>query len=656
MKKGFSYFLCLLFLSGSTQLSVAQDQKLIDSLLKELPAAKEDTNKVILLNSIGWNISYINLGTGLKYCQQGLELGIKLNYEAGMSGAYYNMGSIYLDMGDYERSSDCFFKGLKLAEKLKNKILLSKNLLGIGSLYGSQKNYVQALHYDSLALKILSELKQPRAMSVCYINMGIFFSSMQKYDTALAYFNRSLQISLEEGDMEGLGNCYQVIGDLQLKKGDHKKAYTNIKLAIQFFRTQGLTYSLPVALAEMAEYYQKVGDNKTAIQYWDSAQGFMIANGQTEMLIKVYEGLSKDHEALGNVAKAYDYYKKYTLVKDSLFNEQKSKELGRKEMEYEFDKVREKQKADQEKKDAIADQEKARQSLILYSVVIGLIGVLIFAFYILRIYREKKLINLKLEETNILIAEKNKSITDSINYAKQIQDSIIPPEKAVLDLLPSAFVLFGPKDIVSGDFYWMEKVGDKILFAAVDCTGHGVPGAMVSVVGHNSLNRCIKEFKLTKPSAILDKLTELIEETFEKSEGSIKDGMDMALCSLNSKTLELEYAGANNPLWVIKSKSDVLEIKADKQPIGKFSERKPFTNHSVQLSKGDRLYIFSDGYADQFGGEKGKKFKYRSFQDLLISSYTLGMREQKKLLNDTIHNWMGELEQVDDILIIGIEV
>ena len=179
---------------------------------------------------------------------------------------------------------------------------------------------------------------------------------------------------------------------------------------------------------------------------------------------------------------------------------------------------------------------------------------------------------------------------------------------------------------------------------------------MVSVVGHNSLNRCIKEFKLKKPSDILDKLTELIEETFEMSEDNIKDGMDIALCSLNIKTLELEFAGANNPLWVIKSKSEVLEIKADKQPIGKFSERKPFTNHVVQLSKGDKVYIFSDGYADQFGGEKGKKFKYRSFQDLLISSYTVEMREQKKLLADTIHDWMGDLEQVDDILVIGIEV
>ena len=265
MKVSLRCIFSFLFLISTFSFSYSQDQKLIDSLLERLPKAKEDSNKVKLLNSIGWNISYLNLGAGLKYVQQGLELGIKLNYDYGMSSSYYDMGTIYLDMGDYERSNDCFFKGLKIAEKLKDKELLSKNLLGIGSLYGAQKNLGKALHYDSLALEILTELKAARAQSICYLNMGIFFSQMKKYDLAMDYNTKALNINLEEGDLEGMGNCYQQIGDLQLERGEYPKAYRNIKLAIQFFRTQGLTYSLPAALMGMAVYYQKVGDHKTAI-------------------------------------------------------------------------------------------------------------------------------------------------------------------------------------------------------------------------------------------------------------------------------------------------------------------------------------------------------------------------------------------------------
>ena len=269
---------------------------------------------------------------------------------------------------------------------------------------------------------------------------------------------------------------------------------------------------------------------------------------------------------------------------------------------------------------------------------------------------ELKRVESEIKNQNIIISEKNKHITDSINYAKRIQDAILPPHEIVRNLLPDAFVLYKPKDIVSGDFYWVTEKAGKIYFAVVDCTGHGVPGAFVSIIGHNGLYRSINEFQLTKPAEILDKLTELVEETFgQNNKTQINDGMDIALCCYDPKTKQLEFAGANNPLYIIRNK-ELIETKGDKQPIGAFEHRRKFTNHSIELKHDDSLYIFSDGFADQFGGEAKKKFKYNQFKNMLATMNGTPMPEQRELLNKTIVTWMGELEQVDDICVIGVKI
>lgn len=260
----------------------------------------------------------------------------------------------------------------------------------------------------------------------------------------------------------------------------------------------------------------------------------------------------------------------------------------------------------------------------------------------------------EIQQQKEILEIKNQEILDSINYALRLQKAIIPTEAKVKSALPESFVYFKPKDIVSGDFYWMNQLEDKVLIAAIDCTGHGVPGAMVSVVGANGLNRCVKEFNLRKPSDILDKLTDLVKETFESGEDKVKDGMDGALISIDLKNKSLDYAGANNPLWIIKKEGPLIEIKANKQPIGDFDFRKPFENHTIQLSEGDQVYIFSDGYVDQFGGPKGKKFKYKTLKAHLENTRHLSMDEQVKSLDDRFQEWKGSLEQLDDVCVIGV--
>lgn len=265
----------------------------------------------------------------------------------------------------------------------------------------------------------------------------------------------------------------------------------------------------------------------------------------------------------------------------------------------------------------------------------------------------------RIERQKEIIEARNKDITDSIRYAQRIQEAILPPMETVRAWLPDSFVLYKPKDIVSGDFYWMHQAGNRTYFAAVDCTGHGVPGAMVSVMGANGLNRCVKEFGLKHPHAILDKLAELVAENFETSNTAVNDGMDLALCCLREEQgqLILEYAGANNPLWVIRKDAEVAEvIRADKQPIGRYEHRKPYTNHEVKLSKGDTIYVFSDGYADQFGGEQQKKLKTKNFRELLLAMQDQPMPRQLHKLDAFFEDWKGELEQLDDVCVIGVRV
>lgn len=263
----------------------------------------------------------------------------------------------------------------------------------------------------------------------------------------------------------------------------------------------------------------------------------------------------------------------------------------------------------------------------------------------------------EIEHQSEKLEELYTDITASIRYAKRLQDSILPQQQYIKSLLPDSFVLFKPKDIVSGDFYWVQDTPTKVLFSALDCTGHGVPGAFMSLIGANALSRIVVENKVEKPAIILDELNRLSSEALNKStEGNeVRDGMDAAICSFDKSTNILEYAGANNPLYLIRS-NEVKEIKADKFSIASFAPNAAnYTNHEIKIEKGDSVYLFSDGYPDQFGGERGKKFMYKKFRDLLVKIKDKTPIEQKSILNSTIEEWRGIHEQVDDILVFGVK-
>ncbi|HXB12070.1 MAG TPA: SpoIIE family protein phosphatase, partial [Bacteroidia bacterium] len=411
---------------------------------------------------------------------------------------------------------------------------------------------------------------------------------------------------------------------------------------------------------------KKLGQSKS---YYDSALTLSKSIGKKDHIELDYKGMAAFDSTIGNYKIALEDYKYYIVYRDSLINETNTKKTVQTEMNFEFEQKQAAEKAEQDKKDAIAEQERNKQKAIRNSFIVGFILMLALAFFVFNGYRQKQKANIIItqqkeevekqktlvESQKALVEEKNKDILDSITYAKRLQDAILPPLSLVKQYLPESFLLYKPKDIVAGDFYWMEKVGDNVLIAAADCTGHGVPGALVSVVCSNALNRTVKEFKITGTGKILDKVRELVLETFEKSESNVQDGMDISLCCINVNSKEVQWSGAFNSLWYIQS-GDMKELAADKQPIGKVDRPIPFNTHNLKLQKGDTIYLFTDGYADQFGGPKGKKFKYKQMQEELLAISQKPLAEQSIVLERKLEEWKGGLEQVDDILVIGIRV
>jgi serine phosphatase RsbU (regulator of sigma subunit) len=377
--------------------------------------------------------------------------------------------------------------------------------------------------------------------------------------------------------------------------------------------------------------------------------------------------------------KALFFTNKYFALKDSMYSLGSREEVIRQNLAFQYkEKIqkdsiisiqKEKNILLEKKKEAEIQKQKNReQKIIFISLIIVLIFMSGIIFLVVRGYINKKRVSETTLLQNYKLEKIYKEITDSITYAKRIQSAILPSEKLIKTYFPDSFILYKPKDIVAGDFYWFEVINDLVFFAVADCTGHGVPGAMVSVICHNALNRGVKEFNLKKAGEILDKTREIVIAEFEKSEEDVKDGMDISLCVFNIVTKSLIWSGANNPLWIIRKNVDesneqlnelngsLVEFKGDKQPIGKYAHSKLFTTLEINLYKGDEVYMFTDGFQDQFGGEKGKKFKALKMREMLLSIKQISMNEKKNVIDDSLEKWKGNLEQVDDVCIIGVRI
>lgn len=661
---------------------------------KEALKIKEEINDNEGVATVNNNIGlvYVHTGDGLKgldYFKRALIYFEKLGDKQAMAMVLINIGSVYERQGYVPLALEYFHKALKIQEETGDKNGIANSLTNIAGIYDAQKNRKTALEYYEKALAIKKEANNKRGISILLNNIAVIFKEDGEFQKAIDVSLQSLKIKEELGDKKGIGIVCNNLGSIYFSMKDMSKALAYFDKALNVNEEINYKEGLCLAYKNLGSYYMTAGNSEKATAYGLKSLALSKELGAPH-LIKLSSGLMVAIYKIANKpAKALEMFELHMQMKDSVSNIENRKASLKQQFQYEYDKkvAADSVRSLEEKKLTslkIAAQEtqikqEKTQRIALYG---GLILVIVFAGFMFNRFKitQKQKNIIALQKTEVegqkhLIEEKQKEIVDSITYAKRLQEAILPADIFWKENLKESFILYKPKDIVAGDFYWMETISQQsavgleqlVLFAAADCTGHGVPGALVSVVCSNALNRTVLEFGIKDPGKILDKTRELVIATFEKSDKDVKDGMDISLCCLNKTTNELHWAGANNGLWIVHSPLEkgggqrpgdlvLTELKPDKQPIGKYAEAKPFTTHTIKLNKNDCIYLFTDGMADQFGGEKGKKFKYKQLKAILLQQVNEDMSKQKEKLNTAFENWKGDLEQVDDVCVIGMKI
>ncbi|HEY9083270.1 MAG TPA: SpoIIE family protein phosphatase [Vicingaceae bacterium] len=534
----------------------------------------------------------------------------------------YSLKSILLNrVSNFEQALFHQKKAISLYTKAKDTTGIISSLTNISLDYLDRNENDSALYYLS-KLKRFDDKMKEKSKYFFHQNFGKYYFNVRNYDEAIKEYNKALSIANKHEMIDSKTTCLTLIAITHLNLKQYTKAESTLLESIAIANNNNLLHEANEAYIVLIELYEKQERFKKALE-------IKKLNDKIEKEIFTIEKINKINE-----------------IETRLRLSEKEQIITQQELKI--------------KKEQLNTLEaKSKISQLIYFI---LLCIIIIFFIIIIFIRAKKLTN-KIKAQKLLLEVKSKEVTDSIKYAKRIQSAILPSSKTIKEYLPNSFIFYKPKDIVAGDFYWLESKNDTILFAVADCTGHGVPGAMVSVICNNGLNRSVREYGLINPSDILNKTREIVISEFDKSDEDVRDGMDIALCSIKYKveskksqtTTILQYAGANNPLWIVRN-HELIDIRPDKQPIGKHFKNSSFTPHSIELKKGDTIYIFSDGYADQFGGPKGKKFMYKPFKNLLLSIQDKDMDDQKEILEQRFNEWKGDLEQVDDVCVIGVRI
>ncbi|HEX7412920.1 MAG TPA: tetratricopeptide repeat protein [Bacteroidia bacterium] len=654
--------------SGAGGEAFAQNTDSLQTLFKN---SKEDTTKVNLTNDISRQL--INNGdykTALSFALQAKELAQKLSYKKGEASALSLIASAYMNKGDYPEALQYNLASLKIREELKDKKGITNIYHDIGQIYDSQGISDKALDYYERCLKLREQLNDKKGIANLYNDMGIVYDVTGNYDKALKYYRLGLKIREDIKDSSGLCDSYVNIGIVYKEQNKYDEALKYYQASLPLYQKMNYTRGIIAYYSSSGEIYRLKGNFALAQTMFNKAIELAHQIASKSDIKDVYQQLTLLDSTKGNYKFAFQDYKSYISYRDSLNNEESTKKSLEEQFNYDLDKKEAIAKAEQDKKDAIAAADSRRQQFVIYSVVGILLIILVFSIFLYRRFKITEKQKHIIEKQKVLVELHQKEIVDSITYAKRLQQAILPSIDEIKQYFPESFLYYQPKDIVAGDFYWMHTTKEAVFIAAADCTGHGVPGAMVSVVCSNALNRAVKEFNLSDTGAILDKTRELVIETFEKSDKDVKDGMDISLFRIakhsakplknendeliNTATKEIQWSGANNSLWYILNK-ELIEVKANKQPIGKYGDELPFTTNKFKFDSQVSFYLFSDGYADQFS-PNDKKLMKKKFKDIVLNIQHLSMPEQGMALDKFHTDWKGGMEQTDDVLVIGLKI
>ena len=678
MRKLFYIFFisCIFF-----QRSYGQDPKLIDSLktvLKKGTGTEKQKSRNLAL--LGWNVSYADLEEGLKYADESYKIAKQNNYELEVSNAANVIGTIYMDMGNYPQAIEYLQIAINYADKNNDKKSAAVSLSNLSIIYDMRKEYKKAIE---AGLKAYPNLKEspPNFISTC-LNVSGNYMEVKKIDSSLYYLHQALDYcSKYKIDSLLQSSVYNSLAGAYYEMKDYPLAMQSINKAMSFVRDTTQYYYLSQHYRTLAEIQVAQKEYPKALVSINKSLTYAKAVGVKDYERNCYEILSKIYEAQNNIPKAYEYYKLQTQIKDTILNSENEKQIKFMEAKFDADK---KEKAIEllNKDKKLQDEKLYKNKILINTFVFGGIILLIALGLAIYAFANKRKANRKLVTLNNEVhlqknqlQEKNKAITDSIHYAKRIQNALLTSETYIKKHIPEFFILNMPKDIVSGDFYWAYADDNKIYFMCADCTRHGVPGAFMSLLGINFLNEIVIEKKIMQPNLVLNELRKNIIQSLNHQGGEeTKDGMDCALCCIDTSALQIQVAAANNCVWIIQPPTTAMkvdeagalklspgfkftEINPDKMPVGKApKDDNSFTLKNYNLKKGDCVYMFSDGFADQFGGPKGKKLKYKLLKETIFKNCHLPMHEQKQALQECFADWKANFEQVDDVLVIGIKV
>jgi len=640
-----------------------------DSLLQLLyhDLVKEDANKFELLCKIAEYST--DADTILKYSEQAINLAEKLNKNPAKPTVL--KGTVYLYSGKLALALECFMNAANYYKADHNNLGMGIVYIDISEVYNQQENPNNAKYYLKNAIELLKKEKDSTYLATAYHDLGYVNYRIGQYDTALILFLKTSEIYKKLGHTTEYAVCLGNSGLVYSRQSEFQKAEDYLLSAIEILTNLGEKGDERAVTEYMIEYagiLEHKGETKKAITSATLSFRRAAKNNLLEFERDAAYRLSKLYQASGKYDSAYHYQSLYIEANDSIKSVKNIQKMADLRTGFEVAKK-------QTEVDALR-----KNKIIQLLVILGLVLILLLAIGLILLYyhsmKQSQRLTAALDERRILLEKQSQVLSEqreelmrqkeeiisSINYAKRIQSAILPPEAYINELLNENFILYLPKDIISGDFYWIKQVKNYIILTSADCTGHGVPAAFMSMLGISCLNEIVQSREFTHANQILNELRKEIKHSLRQTgkKEEMRDGLDIALCVIDRKSNVMQYSGAHNPLYIIRNNngnSEIKEIKADPMPVGiHFLGDKSFTNHEVQLEIGDTFYIFSDGFMDQIGGENNQRFTSERFKKLLMSIYDQPLYEQKEILEKNLKDWMGENSQRDDILVIGVRL
>ena len=695
---------------------VQAQNKRIDSLQKVFKIIKSNNlkanqQKVDVLTELCWELNQSDPKKALAYGKEALTLAKSIKYTKGQATTLKNIGVLYQYQGNYPQALENYLQSLKIFETIKNEAGVANVLNNIGIVYRNQGNYEKAQTYFERVQKIDEQNNDKTGLASILNNLGSIYYQKDDFKKAESYFLQSLKIEEELKDEGGVSISYNNLGLVAIAEDSLQKAIDYYQKALVLDEKGGNKASAAGTLNNIAFAYQKMDDLQKALSY--AQRGYKLAEdlNSQELVMNLSETLMAIYEGLKDFEKAYEYQTYHLFAKEEVFNETNSKKVSNLQTAYELEKKQAEVallKANEERSKA---EQARRQSIIGFAImIIILLAIGMIALYVSN--RRRKRVNEVLrnqrnvlrekneeinqqkeeilaqrdaiEERNVEIVAKSQDIESSIQYAKRIQEAILPNKEEMKRALPQHFIYYRPRDIVSGDFYWFARTeplpiyanspdfqgnkllkgfeNEKLILAAVDCTGHGVPGAFMSAIGDSLLNHIVFDRRIYEPANILKALQDGVRKALRQDEIENKDGMDMGVIVMDMEKKELTFSGARNSLWIIQN-DEMNEVRGDAVSIGGWQpdQHYQFTTHTFSLDTPTSIYMASDGYQDQFGGPKGKKFMRRKLRELFKEIYHKPMEEQHRIIDVTMKDWMSfpspeanYHEQVDDMLVVGV--